>query len=53
VHALGIPIVETPVAAREGDDDGACVGSVSTAARRSTRDALFFYVGWRLPNPCS
>src|SRR4051812_19559018 len=48
VDALGIPIVETPVAALEGDDQGRLRRVVLDDGETLDRDALFFYVGWRL-----
>jgi thioredoxin reductase len=50
VHALGIPIVETPVVALEGDDDGRLRRVRLANGETLDRDALFFYVGWRLRN---
>src|SRR3954470_5865049 len=48
VDALGIPIVETPVVALEGDDQGRLRRVVLDDGETLDRDALFFYVGWRL-----
>src|SRR3954454_11962905 len=50
VGALGIPIVETPVAALEGDDQGRLRRVRLGDGETLDRDALFFYVGWRLRN---
>jgi thioredoxin reductase len=50
VEALGIPIVETPVAALEGDDQGRLRRVRLGDGETLDRDALFFYVGWRLRN---
>jgi thioredoxin reductase len=50
VHALGITIIETPVAALEGDDDGRLHRVHLDDGETLDRDALFFYVGWRLRN---
>jgi thioredoxin reductase len=50
VHALGIPIVETPVVALEGDGDGRLRRVRLESGETLERDALFFYVGWRLRN---
>jgi thioredoxin reductase len=50
VHALGIPIIETPVVALDGDDDGRLRRVRFADGETLDRDALFFYVGWRLRN---
>jgi thioredoxin reductase len=50
VLALGIPIIETPVVALEGDDDGRLRRVRLDNGETLDRDALFFYVGWRLRN---
>jgi thioredoxin reductase len=50
VHALGIPIIETPVVALDGDDDGRLRRIHLDNGETLERDALFFYVGWRLRN---
>jgi thioredoxin reductase len=50
VHALGIPVIQTPVAALEGDDDGRLRRVRLDDSETLERDALFFYVGWRLRN---
>src|SRR3954451_603365 len=49
VDALGIPIIETPVVARDGDD-GRLRRVRFDNGETLDRDALFFYVGWRLRN---
>jgi thioredoxin reductase len=48
LHALGIPVVETPVVALDGDDDGRLRRVRFDDGEALDRDALFFYVGWRL-----
>ena len=50
VHALGIPVIETPVVALDGDDDGRLRRVRLDNGETLDRDALFFYVGWRLRN---
>jgi thioredoxin reductase len=50
VHALGIPIIETPVVALDGDGDGRLRRVRLADGETLDRDALFFYVGWRLRN---
>ncbi|HEY7620810.1 MAG TPA: NAD(P)/FAD-dependent oxidoreductase [Solirubrobacteraceae bacterium] len=50
VHALGIPIIETPVVALDGDDDGRLRRVRLDDGETLDRDALFFYVGWVLRN---
>src|SRR4051812_14799676 len=50
VHALDIPIIETPVAALDGDDHGRLRRVRLDDGETLDRDALFFYVGWRLRN---
>jgi thioredoxin reductase len=50
VRALGIPIIETPVVALDGDDDGQLRRIRLDDGETLDRDALFFYVGWRLRN---
>ena len=50
VHALGIPIIETPVVALEGDEGGRLRRVRFDDGEALDRDALFFYVGWRLRN---
>jgi thioredoxin reductase len=50
VHALGIPIIQTPVVALEGDDDGRLRRVRLGDGETLDRDALFFYLGWRLRN---
>ena len=49
VRALGIPMVETPVAALEGDD-GRLRRVYLDDGETLERDALFFYIGWQLRN---
>src|SRR5919112_1003116 len=49
-QALGIPVVETPVAALEADGDGRLRRVRLDDGQTLDRDALFFYVGWRLRN---
>jgi thioredoxin reductase len=47
VHAVGVTVIETPVAAL--DSDGARLSRVRFVDGDSLdRDALFFYVGWQL-----
>jgi thioredoxin reductase len=48
VRALGIPLIETPVVALEADDDGRLRRVRLENGETLDRDALFFYVGWRL-----
>src|SRR5919109_1683708 len=50
VHALGIPIIETPIVALDSDDDGRLRRVRLGNGETLDRDALFFYVGWRLRN---
>jgi thioredoxin reductase len=50
VHARGIPIIETPVARLDGDEDGRLRRVRLETGQTLDRDALFFYVGWRLRN---
>jgi Pyridine nucleotide-disulphide oxidoreductase len=50
VEALAIPVVETPVAALEGDDQGRLRRVRLDDGETLDRDALFFYVGWQLRN---
>src|SRR3954451_9213416 len=50
VHALDIAIIETPVAALDGDDHGRLRRVRLDDGETLDRDALFFYVGWRLRN---
>jgi thioredoxin reductase len=50
VRALGIPMIETPVAALEGDDDGRLRRVHLDDGETLERDALFFYIGWQLRN---
>ena len=48
VHALVIPIVETPVVALDGDGTGRLRRVRLDNGETLDRDALFFYVGWLL-----
>jgi thioredoxin reductase len=48
VYALGIPIIETPVVALDGDGSGRLCGVRLDNGETLDCDALFFYVGWRL-----
>jgi thioredoxin reductase len=48
VQALDIPIVETPVAAFDSDGTGHLQRVQLQDGRTLDRDALFFFVGWRL-----
>ena len=48
VHALAIPIIETPVVALDGDVAGRLRRVRFDNGETLDRDALFFYVGWRL-----
>jgi thioredoxin reductase len=50
VHALGIPTIETPVVALDSDDNGRLRRVQLDNGETLDRDALFFYVGWRLRN---
>jgi thioredoxin reductase len=50
VHARGIPTIETPVAGLDGDEDGRLRRVRLETGQTLDRDALFFYVGWRLRN---
>src|SRR3954447_20828606 len=50
VRALGVPIIHTPVVALHGDDDGRLRRVSFDDGETLDRDALFFYVGWRLRN---
>jgi thioredoxin reductase len=50
VRAVGIPVIETPVVALDGDDDGRLRRVRLANGETLDRDALFFYVGWRLRN---
>ena len=49
VQALGVPIIETPVAALDSDD-GQLRRVRLGDGQTLDRDALFFFVGWRLRN---
>jgi thioredoxin reductase len=48
VHALDIPVIETPVAALESDGTGHLRRVRLGNGETLDRDALFFYIGWRL-----
>ena len=48
VDALGIPVIETPVVALDGDGAGRLRRIRLDSGETLDRDALFFYVGWRL-----
>jgi thioredoxin reductase len=48
VYALGIPIIETPVVALDGDGTGRLRRVRLDNGETLDRDALFFHVGWRL-----
>jgi thioredoxin reductase len=48
MRALGIPIIETSVVALDGDAAGRLRHVVLDNGETLERDALFFYVGWRL-----
>lgn len=48
MHALGISIIETPVVALDGDGSGRLRRVRLDNGETLDRDALFFYVGWRL-----
>jgi thioredoxin reductase len=50
VQALGIPIVETPVVALDSDNGGRLRRLRLDDGETLDREALFFYVGWRLRN---
>jgi thioredoxin reductase len=50
VHALGIPIIETPVVALDGAGTGRLRRVRLDNGETLDRDALFFYVGWQLRN---
>ncbi len=50
VRALGVRIIEVPVVALDGDDDGRLRRVRLADGERLERDALFFFVGWRLRN---
>src|SRR5215213_6173641 len=50
VHALGIPVAETPVAGVDGDEHGRLRRVRFENGEALDRDALFFSVGWRLRN---
>jgi thioredoxin reductase len=48
VHALGIPIIQTPVVALDSDGAGRLRRVRLDDGDVLERDALFFYVGWQL-----
>ncbi len=48
VHALGSPIIETPVVGLDGHGTGRLRRVRLDNGETLDRDALFFYVGWRL-----
>jgi thioredoxin reductase len=48
VHALGIPIIETPVVALDSDDTGRLCRVRFGDGQTIDRDALFFFVGWQI-----
>ena len=50
VRSLGIRVIETPVIALDGDDDGRLRRVRLDNGETLDRDALFLYVGWRLRN---
>jgi thioredoxin reductase len=50
VHALGIPIIETPVVALDSDGTGRLRRICLDDGETLDRDALFFYAGWQLRN---
>jgi thioredoxin reductase len=50
LRALGVPIIDSPVAALQGDDDGRLRRVRLADGESLDRDAVFFYVGWRLRN---
>jgi thioredoxin reductase len=50
VHAVGIPIIETPVVGLDSNDDGRLRRVHLDNGEMLDRDALFFFVGWRLRN---
>ena len=50
VEALGIPIIETPVAALDSDENGRLGRVRFDTGETLDRDALFFYAGWTLRN---
>jgi thioredoxin reductase len=50
LRALGIRIIEVPVVGLDGDDDGRLRRVRLANGEMLERDALFFYVGWRLRN---
>jgi thioredoxin reductase len=50
VRALGIPLIDTRVVALEGDAGGRLRRVRLENGETLERDALFFYIGWRLRN---
>jgi thioredoxin reductase len=48
MQALGIPFIETPVVALDGDETGRLRRVRLDNGDTLDRDALFFYVGWQL-----
>ena len=48
MHALGIPVIETQIVALDGDEGGHLRRVRLHSGETLERDALFFYVGWRL-----
>src|SRR5215213_9950142 len=50
VRAVGITIIQTPVVGLDGDDGGRLRRVRFEDGETLDRDALFFYVGWRLRN---
>ena len=48
IHALGIPMIETPVTALDSDETGRLCRVRFDDGQTLDRDALFFYVGWHL-----
>jgi hypothetical protein len=49
VQAIGVPVIETPVVCLD-NDDGRLRRVRLGDGQTLDRDALFFYVGWRLRN---
>jgi len=50
VRALGVSVIEVPVVALDGDGDGRLRRVRLANGELLDRDALFFFVGWRLRN---
>ena len=48
VEAVGVPVIEAPVVALDGDGNGRLVRVRFDAGDTLDRDALFFYAGWQL-----